>query len=164
MLPTQCEKCNAQFLVKPSWLKAGYGKYCSPTCRRAAQRTGKQVECHQCKAAVYKSGKALKGTKSGHLFCDKSCQTKWRNVHFSNQNHANYKNGNYAYRTILLRSGAPQICNLCQTTDTRVLAAHHIDLNHSNHTVENLAWLCHNCHHLVHHDPTEYERFMAAMV
>jgi predicted HNH restriction endonuclease len=37
----------------------------------------------------------------------------------------------------------------------RVLAVRHIDQNHKNNNVENLAWLCHNCHHLVHNDKVE---------
>ncbi len=164
MQETTCKKCGAKFLVKPSWLKNGYGKFCSPNCRRSAQRTGKTVPCHVCEKEVYKPGKALKGTQSGYLFCGKSCQTKWRNSHFSEEKHPNYKNGDHSYRSLLLRTGVAQVCKLCQTVDIRVLAVHHIDHNHFNNKVENLAWLCHNCHHLVHHHKSEHERFMAAMV
>ena len=164
MVEASCEVCKTPFLVKSSWVKNGYGKYCSPLCRRSAQRTGKTVPCHVCQKETYKPGKALKGTKSGLLFCGKSCQTKWRNVYFSNEKHPNYKNGGHTYRTILLQSGATQICRLCKTTDSRVLSVHHIDHNHFNNTVENLAWLCHNCHQLVHHHKKEHERFMATIV
>lgn len=164
MVNATCSKCETVFLVKPSWIKNGYGKYCSPACRRSAQKTGKYISCHICQKEVYKSEKAFKGTKSGYLFCGKSCQTKWRNTHFSNVKHPNYINGDHSYRTLLLQTGAPLVCTLCKTTDPRVLAAHHIDHNHFNNKVENLAWLCHNCHHLVHHHREEAERFMAAIV
>lgn len=164
MVETNCKECFAAFLVKPSWLKNGYGKFCSPLCRRRAQRTGTNILCHVCQKEVYKSKKALGGTKSGHLFCGKSCQTAWRNIHFSREKHPNYINGDYSYRNVLIRTNLPQICVLCKTTDVRVLAAHHIDLNHFNNKVENLAWLCHNCHHLVHHHEKEHERFMATIV
>ena len=164
MVETTCTKCSKSFLVKPSWIKNGYGKYCSPNCRRLAQRTGTYVACHVCQKETYKSEKAFKGTKSGHLFCSKSCQTKWRNEYYSKENHPNYKNGNHSYKNVLIRSGADQICKLCKTPDKRILAVHHIDQNHFNNKVENLAWLCHNCHHLVHHHKNEHERFMATMV
>lgn len=164
MVETFCKTCNVPFQVKPSWIKNGYGKYCSPLCRRSSQRTGASVPCHVCQTETYKPGKALKGTKSGFLFCTKSCQTKWRNQLFSKEKHPNYKNGDHSYRNVLLKTETPQTCRLCRTTDIRVLAVHHIDLNHFNNKVENLAWLCHNCHHLVHHHEKEHERFMAAMV
>jgi hypothetical protein len=49
---------------------------------------------------------------------------------------------------------------LCSTKDERVLAVHHIDHNRLNNKLDNLAWLCHNCHHLVHHDNVEKHRFL----
>jgi 5-methylcytosine-specific restriction endonuclease McrA len=42
------------------------------------------------------------------------------------------------------------ICKRCGTEDKRVLEAHHIDSNRKNNTIQNLVWLCRNCHHLVH--------------
>lgn len=51
------------------------------------------------------------------------------------------------------------MCTLCKTEDKRVLATHHIDRNRLNNSVNNLAWLCHNCHFLVHHDNVETQRF-----
>ncbi len=41
------------------------------------------------------------------------------------------------------------------------MAVHHIDEDHNNNELGNLAWLCHNCHHLVHHDNVERQRFLA---
>lgn len=164
MIEVSCQTCTAPFLVKPSWVKNGYGKFCSPTCRRSAQRTGTVVLCHVCQKETYKPGKALKGTKSGLLFCGKSCQTKWRNNFFSKEKHPNYINGDHSYKNVLLKTGVIQVCRLCKTDDVRVLAVHHVDHNHFNNKVENLAWLCHNCHHLVHHHKKEHERFMATIV
>jgi predicted HNH restriction endonuclease len=39
-----------------------------------------------------------------------------------------------------------------------VLAVHHVDQNRTNNKVTNLAWLCHNCHHLVHRYPIERKK------
>lgn len=161
---SKCKTCKKSFSVKPSWIKAGYGKYCSKPCRAEASKKGKIVSCYECGEQVYKSRKALNGSKSGNYFCGKSCQTTWRNTHFSKEKHPNYKHGHNAYRRILLQSDKEQYCRLCQTVDKRVLAAHHIDHDHFNHDIENLTWLCHNCHHLVHHDKKEHERFMATIV
>jgi predicted HNH restriction endonuclease len=43
------------------------------------------------------------------------------------------------------------VCVLCKVSDKRILAVHHKDNNRKNNKVENLVWLCHNCHILVHH-------------
>ena len=164
-MPTvTCKQCSKMFRAKPSWIKNGYGIYCSRVCKTASSKKGKDLDCSTCGISIYKSLKAIKGSKSGKFFCGRSCQTKWRNVEFSQEKHPNWKNGAHAYRSLLSRQDTQKVCLLCKTEDIRVLAVHHIDKNHSNNAIENLAWLCHNCHHLVHHDENEYKRFMAAMV
>lgn len=159
MTIVSCQICSKNFYSKPSWIKLGFGKYCSLDCKRVGQKTGKLVKCFLCNKEVYKSGKALKQSKSGKFFCGKSCQTRWRNGQYVGLMHKNYIDGNSSYKTILNRSGGLKICTLCKTDDKRVLAVHHIDGNHRNNDVKNLSWLCHNCHHLVHHDKVEGVRF-----
>jgi hypothetical protein len=118
---------------------------------RIGSRTGKIVQCHSCGKEVYKTQKALRVSKSKNYFCTKSCQTKWRNSVFIGPKHANWKDGKHAYRSVMLRHKIPKICGICKTKDYRVLAIHHIDRNRQNNSVKNLAWLCHNCHFLLHH-------------
>ncbi len=156
-----CKICKKDFYAKPSWLQHGWGKYCSRSCQYEGRKTGKIVNCYICKKPVYKSGKNLRGSKSKKYFCGKSCQTKWRNITYIGSKHGNWKNGDYAYRSILDRNGVTKICKLCRKKDERVLAVHHIDHNHSNNKLNNLTWLCHNCHFLVHHHVNEREKLMA---
>ena len=99
-------------------------------------------------------------SESKKYFCSKSCQTKWRNTEFIGPKHANWKHGIYVYRSILSRNKVPKICRLCRLKDYRLLAVHHIDHNRKNNKFENLAWLCHNCHFLVHHDNVDRQRFL----
>ena len=164
MIEVVCRKCSQGFRVKPSWIKNGYGKYCSPACRHAASLKGRMIPCDTCNKTVYKSPKALHGSKSGKFFCNKTCQTKWRNSEFSQEKHPNWKSGKHTYRRLMRQSDIPKKCTLCKILDERVLAVHHIDEDRNNNTIENLAWLCHNCHHLVHHYPDEHKNFMAAIV
>lgn len=164
MTKVNCKQCQKQFDAKPSWLKKGWGIYCSTTCRYVNSRKGKVVPCHVCGKKSYKQPKALTRSKSGKFFCSKSCQTTWRNTESTEEKHANWKGGEHAYRRIMDQSGITPICRLCKTTDRRVLAVHHIDENRKNNTLENLAWLCHNCHHLVHHHQAERKEFMATIV
>lgn len=159
-----CQKCGKEFYAKPFWLTRGYGKYCSSSCQYAGMRKGAEKPCHMCGAMTYKTAKQLVRSKSGLFFCGKTCQTIWRNQLFVEEKHKNFKTGIHAYRSILSRNNVPKECALCKNTDGRVLAVHHIDKNRKNNKLKNLAWLCHNCHFLVHHDRESREKFMAAIV
>lgn len=164
MVQVNCKFCQKEFYAKPSWLKKGHGIYCSNDCRYSSSRQGKNVVCFSCGKETYKQPKALTRSKSGLYFCGKSCQTKWRNGVYIREKHPNWKGGHASYRELMGRQDDKPACTLCKVNDVRVLAVHHIDGDRSNNVIENLAWLCHNCHHLVHHHPDEQEKFMAAIV
>jgi len=71
---------------------------------------------------------------------------------FSGEKHWNWKNGeNIKYKSLLIKNGVKPICKICKCEDVRILAVHHLDKNHKNNDFDNLVFLCHNCHHLVHH-------------
>jgi hypothetical protein len=159
-----CKICSKEFYGKPCFLKKGQAKYCSQVCMRLGSKTGKIVKCHSCEKEVYKTKKALRVSKSKTYFCTKSCQTKWRNSVFIGPLHANWKEGKFAYRSVLGRHKVPKVCGICKTIDTRILAVHHIDHNRKNNSISNLAWLCHNCHFLLHHDKKIEQKFMEALV
>jgi hypothetical protein len=160
----ECKICSSEFYAKPFWIKRGFGNYCSTKCQHQGRRKGKVVNCHVCDKEVYKSLKALQNSKSKKYFCGKSCQTRWRNSEFTGPKHANWKEGKYSYRSVLKRHKISQICKLCNNDDKRVLAVHHIDKNRKNNKLKNLAWLCHNCHFLVHHYDDEERKFMEVLV
>jgi hypothetical protein len=160
----KCECCGDSFRTKPSYVELGWGKYCSRACHHKKLKKGKVLFCDLCNAETYKSPKSLKRSKSKKFFCTKSCQTKWRNVQYIQEKHPNWKGGRYAYRSVLSRYKIKPQCRLCHTVDERVLAVHHIDENRKNNRVENLSWLCHNCHHLVHRYADVREKFMVLIV
>ena len=154
----KCKVCGTEFKTKPFHIKKGHGKYCSRAChyKDAQQRVLKF--CDTCGGETFKKPTQVRRSKSGKFFCNKSCQTIWRNAHFHGTEHPNYKNGRHAYRSVLARNKVAAVCRRCVITDRRVLAVHHIDQNRTNSRVENLAWLCHNCHHIIHRVPTERKR------
>lgn len=145
-----CNICQNKFYVKPSHQKMGYGKYCSKNCQSKAQLAGKHVPCFLCGKKIYRSLSQIKHSKSGNFFCDKTCQTRWKNSFKIEASHPNWRNGTSAYRNILLRSDRIQVCEDCGINDVRILTAHHIDLNRKNNNLSNLMWLCLNCHYLRH--------------
>mgnify|MGYP001618077434 CR=1 FL=1 len=150
-----CKTCGQQFFAKPFSIRQGWGKYCSAKCQYLGFRKGRWILCEICKKRVYKSRLALAHSKSGKSFCSKSCQTKWRNTQYVGEKHLLWKGGKAIYRELLLKSAHKQVCKLCGEKDIRVLAAHHIDEDRRNNKINNLVWLCQNCHQLVHHDNVE---------
>lgn len=155
----RCRTCNEVFHTKPSWIKLGKGVYCSNVCRHKQRLNGRDTICYICGKQSYRSLARIQHSKSQKFFCSKSCQTKWRNTEFIGPKHANWKGGRGSYNAMLRRNGILTICTLCRTRDSRILAVHHIDHDRDNNKLENLAWLCHNCHFLVHHDSVERLKF-----
>ena len=159
----KCEICAKSFYAKPSHIKIGWGRFCSSKCQYRSYKTGKYVVCHTCGVEVYKRLTSLAHSKSKKYFCSKSCQTKWRNRQYMGDKHLQWKEGKSVYRNILVRNGLKPRCLLCKLKDKRILAVHQIDHDRSNNKIENLSWLCHNCHHLVHHDKLEKQRFFEVL-
>lgn len=165
MAMAKCKICGEEFAIKPSRLKRGQGKFCSRECHHKSMREGKYVRCETCNQEIYRSPQDLRESESNKFFCSKSCQAVWRNKQFSGKQHARWKHGRGVdYRAKLLSSDVIEECVLCENSDKRVLAAHHIDEDRSNNKIENLCWLCHNCHKLVHNNEDVKEEFMAAVV
>lgn len=164
MAIVKCKTCSKEFYVKPSHQKRGWGKFCSKVCQAEGQLKGKFVKCHICKNKIYRSPKSLSRSLSKKFFCSKSCQTLWRNIEYTGDKSRNWKNGEHAYRSILRRSGRELKCVFCGIIDGRVLAVHHKDHNRSNNNINNLVWLCFNCHYLVHHDEKIDNQIMEALV
>jgi len=157
MPQVKCKICNKEFHVKPNLLKNGLGKYCSLKCMGKQFQQGELRKCFICKKEIYKSRKALLSSKSKNFFCSKSCQTVWRNSIVNvGADHPNWKGGKHvSYRNLLRKNKVAEICFLCENDDKRVLAVHHIDKNHTNNSLPNLIWLCHNCHALIHRETAE---------
>lgn len=153
----ECKSCKNEFKVKQCHIDRGGGKYCSVACRHKGQLKGKVSKCYICEKNVYKSPSKAKHSKSGYFFCSKSCQTLWRNSYFSEEKHPNWTGGLYSYRDRLIRSNKEQICLCCGIKNPKVLSAHHIDHNRKNNKLENLVWVCQNCHYLIHND-TNFEQ------
>ncbi|MDO8505345.1 MAG: HNH endonuclease signature motif containing protein [bacterium] len=149
-----CVICGTQFYAKPRHIKLGWGKYCSKPCQYKGQHTGKFVDCATCGKKVYRCPKDLKASDSKKYFCNKSCFASWKNKYsplfVPGEAHFNWKHGKSAYRGIMLKSKARQVCNDCGIIDMRVLIVHHIDRNRHNNKIHNLKWLCRNCHYLEH--------------
>ena len=151
MIEVKCGTCGKRFPVKPFRLRHSNALYCSRKCHHNGMAKKVNLRCSTCGNEVVRTPSKVKNSKSGQFFCNKSCQTKWRNRYFSGEKHKNWSHGKAInYRRILANSDRKKVCRHCGEDDKRVLAVHHIDENRRNNNLENLMWLCHNCHHLVH--------------
>lgn len=162
----KCRICKSEFYARPSHIKVGQGKYCSNGChyKDVRMKNRKKRKCFICSKEIYKTKTQLKNSKSRKYFCSKSCQTIWRNNFYSGKKHKGWKDGKSTYRNVLNKQDVPKVCSRCGLDDRRVLAVHHIDHDKTNYKVANLAWLCHNCHRLIHIDKNEEDKYMAILV
>lgn len=153
MVLRACEVCNKEFNTKPCFVRRGHARFCSRACHHASMKTGELVACGTCGKNIYRKPRLLRLAKNKKYFCNKSCQTVWRNQIYIGPNHKSWKHGrsSTASRSALTRTQKKEECEVCNTNDARVLAVHHIDRDRTNNTADNLVWLCHNCHFLVHH-------------
>ena len=156
----KCKICSKEFYVKPWYVNVGWGLFCSSKCHHVSMRNGNVVHCDQCGTEIYRNKTQINNSKSGKFFCNKSCQTKWRNKVFSGDKHKGWIFGETTYRKVIIDSGKKKVCNRCLKHDERVLVAHHLDHNRKNYHIKNLIWLCRNCHFLIHYDKLEEEKLL----
>ena len=100
-----CKICGKRFYAKPSWLKRGWGKYCSSKCQHKAQLRGKFVYCEICGKKIWRTPRKLKLSKSKKFFCSQSHHLLWRNSIQRGERHPNWTGGKYVeYKKILERN------------------------------------------------------------
>ena len=145
-----CNFCNKEFKKKKSQISLSLKNYCSRICSEKGRKKGKMVKCFVCKKSVYKKLKDIKLSKSGKYFCGHICSNTWIGEQQRTENHPNWISGKASYKNLLRRTDSMKECVLCKKDDIRVLCVHHLDKNRKNNKIENLIWLCQNCHFLVH--------------
>jgi 5-methylcytosine-specific restriction endonuclease McrA len=98
---------------------------------------------------------ALQKSRSSLYFCSKTCSISWKNSELrSGQNHPLWNGGKAIYRKKMEQAPIEVRCQDCGITNKQVLVVHHRDHNRDNNELENLVWLCRNCHYLAHEGKT----------
>ena len=154
-----CKICKINFKRKKSQILLAKRHYCSVKCQNMDKRKGRIIACFVCKREVYIKNKDLKNSKSKKYFCNIKCSNLWLGSQNKVENHPNWVNGRAIYRDILNRKKGSKVCVMCKENNEIILVAHHIDHNRQNNNIKNLAWLCRNCHFLVHHYVEEDNKF-----
>lgn len=58
----------------------GQKTYCSNECRKLGQFKGEICKCGYCGKEIYKPRAEIKKSKSGFMFCSKSCSCSYNNT------------------------------------------------------------------------------------
>lgn len=115
-----------------------------------------KVNCTNCGKEIEKFPAQIKRSKTGNLYCSRSCSSSQNNKLFKKwKNHPQYKTGKTFYRTLKIKSVETPKCENCGFDNILALEVHHIDRNRKNNEIENLSILCANCHKIEHR--TKYE-------
>ena len=151
MVRKKCLICAKEIWIKEFHVRKGWGKYCSKKCQAIKQQNGRWVACDYCHKSVYRTPKDFKRSKSRKFFCSKNCHCSWENKNTRcAENSPNWISGEKVYKKLLIKAGILRKCKVCGLRDNRILVVHHKDRNRKNNKIENLEWLCMNCHYLEH--------------
>lgn len=157
-----CNHCGVEFPKATKYvnqsLKLSWKHFCSSTCRQAAQTKKIELSCGTCGAPVITQQNRLRGSKSGYVFCNKSCAVKYNNrILRSGINHPNHQiavrrrlngeGGDDHYRTIAFAHHDKE-CVVCG--ENKIVEVHHLNGNHDDNRPENLIPLCPTHHKYWH--------------
>lgn len=160
-----CLYCSADFEADTREINRGNAKFCSRSCfgaYRTSTTPPKPVNayCAYCGVGFNLSPSKQAGSKSGFVFCcrgHKDLAQRIGGLEAIQPSH--YGSSLQDYRSIASRSLA-KVCAECGYDKIpAILEVHHRDHNRKNNHVDNLQYLCPNCHQ-EHHYNTRSGRFL----
>ena len=112
----KCDYCGKEF-DKPTnkvneSLKKGWKMYCSQECRSKSKKI--KCTCANCGKELLKTPSEIAKSKTGNVFCDKSCS--YNNSHFrTRENNPNWKGGRVGNNTHIIAAYRTYIkeCTIC---------------------------------------------------
>lgn len=144
-MEVNCSCCNKVINKKPSHIKKYKNLYCSKECRGIGWSKTVTVDCACCGISMNRKPHEVTASKTGRLFCSKSCSAK-----VSNADRGGY--GVTQYRVQAFKE-LPHECDICSYSKVPgVLQVHHKDRDRSNNDITNLQILCPTCHAVDHYN------------
>ena len=135
----RCHVCGEDCFKRPGDIKR-YRSTCSPECLKKMKENSKVTQCSYCQKKVKKPVSQIKKSKSGLVFCNRSCSASYNNKI------TKYKGGFSSYRDKALNT-YKNACIVCgYDKSIKVLEVHHVDHDRDNNKVANLEILCPTCH------------------
>ena len=106
--------------------------------------------CGNCGEKVYRAPSQDKSSKSGKVFCSRSCSTAYNNQFKIGDKHPNWTNSHRTYRTKAFKY-KEKVCEVCGYNKyPEILEVHHIDGDRRNNELSNLQIVCPTCHAEIH--------------
>ena len=142
-LTIECDYCNKNFELSKTLFnkrrKRNNKIYCSRECAYKDRTKKEKFICSKCGKYFYRTPTRTEKSKSGMVFCSKSCSNSYNNTF-------RHKVSINTYRRIAFEN-YPHKCAICGwDKDERILEVHHIDENRKNNNLSNLIILCPICH------------------
>ena len=147
MKQVKCVKCGKEYEVElkryNAKIKEGSAFYCSKEC--LAYKGSQLCNCAKCGKQIWKRNSEIAKSKTGNVYCSKSCAVSKNNSLFkTGENHPNYTGNNYRKKAF---DNYEHKCAVCGwNEDEDILEVHHIDENREHNDLENLKILCPICH------------------
>jgi hypothetical protein len=145
---TECANCHAEIWKRRDQIVLQSNSFCSPDCVKGFKTKSIMAPCGNCSKMVTRAPSQAEKSKSGNVYCSRSCATVINNQrHKSLHKHPNWRGG--AYRKLALMTYG----KMCQSTSCpfdnvpeKMLDVHHKDGNRKNNNISNLEVLCVWCH------------------
>jgi hypothetical protein len=133
-----CLYCSEKFMVFPSQIKKGGGKFCSISCgttyRNKKDNPSKRAEVRKKISENHADVSGEKNPMYGKRGKDATGYIDGR-----------YINKTATHRRLAIKN-LVAICYFCEETDLKKLDVHHKDGNHKNNEMSNLVFMCRPCH------------------
>lgn len=154
MIQLKCKQCGKDVYKKPYALKHYKNIFCSNQCHFKFRSRKIKVNCGFCNKELSKASRQLRQSKSGFVFCDRSCATKYNNKFKKRETYKNWKGGLSTYRLLAithygLKCNSKNECPLKDLILPNFMyEVDHINGDHSDNRMENLQILCVWCHRI----------------
>lgn len=153
MITQICETCNQNFQAESRELNRGNARFCSLKCSANRQRSAPtpNCTCSTCGADLYRSPSRLRASKSGHQFCNRACKEMAQRIGGIKEiQPPHYGTVFNDYRVIAKRNLKHECFNCGYDRHIEVLEVHHLNMDHSDNRLDNLAFACPTCHNEIH--------------
>lgn len=172
----KCKHCQNQFEYSSASEKANHSRWCldnekrleTQNLKRAQARSldhrlgviqSFEVSCYVCSSTLIVKEREKQFPSKEKYFCSRSCANSCGGKAKSKKHHTD---DSVKYTTVAWRYHKRKCC-VCE--ETKIVAVHHLDENHSNNDPKNLVPLCPTHHQYMHSKyKFEIEEIVAAYV
>lgn len=155
-----CVECGTQKEISIHEQVRNSTKFCSLRCsaicngrKRSNALKTPNCKCAYCEKPIYKSPTKLAQSKHNLHFCCREHKDLAQRLNGITELHPpHYGNGkDHSRYRALAKQNFEQKCARCNyNLHPEILQVHHKDRNRENNTIENLEYLCPNCHETEH--------------